>query len=63
MIVQCVHCRRIRVDGVYRLPWPGELSGRVSEVYCPRCAEEMIMRIRAGEFSVDAMAGKRAANG
>ena len=54
MIVKCVQCRRIRVDGLFRLPWPGErLDGRVAEVYCPRCAREMLARIRAGEFATE----------
>ncbi|MDR2392423.1 MAG: hypothetical protein LBE84_12200 [Planctomycetota bacterium] len=54
MIVKCVQCRRIRVDGRFRLPLPGErLEGRTAEVYCPRCAREMLVRIRAGEFAVE----------
>ena len=54
MIVKCLQCRRIRVDGVFRLPWPGELDGRVAEVYCPRCAKERLARIRNGEFVYEA---------
>lgn len=52
MIVQCSMCKRIRVDGGFRLPWPGELEGGVSEVYCPRCAREMLARIQSGEFAM-----------
>ncbi len=64
MIVQCTQCRRIRVDGMFRLPWPGELDEAISEVYCPRCAKEMLARIQAGEFAVgmDEAAGRKAAN-
>ncbi len=51
MIVQCKECRRIRVDGQFRLPWPGELDGEIVEVFCPRCAKELIARVRAGEFA------------
>lgn len=51
MIVQCTQCKRIRVDGVFRLPWPGELSGEISEVFCARCAKEMLARIQSGEFA------------
>lgn len=52
MIVQCLSCRRIRADGIFRLPWPGEMEGaKVSEVYCPRCAKEMLARIQNGEFA------------
>lgn len=50
MIVQCSQCRRIRVDGTFRLPWPGELDGDISEVFCSRCAREMLARIQSGEF-------------
>ncbi|MDR1518557.1 MAG: hypothetical protein LBU23_00220 [Planctomycetota bacterium] len=60
MIVKCLQCQRIRVNGAFRLPWPGELEGRIVEVYCPRCAREMIARIRAGEFAAPA-ARRRAA--
>ena len=64
MIVQCSQCRRIRVDGIFRLPWPGELDGEIAEVFCSRCAREMLARIQAGEFaeSVVAMESRRAAN-
>lgn len=51
MFVQCCVCQRIRVDGKYRLPWPGELSGQVAETYCPRCAEETLKRIQSGEIA------------
>jgi len=51
MFVQCCVCKRIRVDGKYRLPWPGELGGEVAETYCPRCAEETLARIQAGGFA------------
>ena len=64
MIVQCTECRRIRVDGQFRLPWPGELDGEISEVYCPRCARERLERVRAGELAsgFGADAGRLAAN-
>ena len=64
MIVQCSQCRRIRVDGVFRLPWPGELDGEIAEVYCSRCAREMLARIQSGEFARDrdAAGERRAAN-
>lgn len=58
MIVQCSQCKRIRVDGVFRLPWPGELDGEISEVYCAKCAREMLDRIQAGEF-VTGMDGEK----
>ena len=63
MIVKCVQCRRIRVAGRFRLPLPGERpEGRIAEVYCPRCAREMLARIRAGEFAVeDGVAARRGA--
>ena len=51
MIVQCSQCKRIRVDGVFRLPWPGELNGVICEVFCARCAREMLARIQSGEFA------------
>ena|GEM_PF-2015022 len=50
MIVQCSQCKRIRVDGTFRLPWPGELAGEIAEVFCAKCAKEMLDRIRSGEF-------------
>lgn len=59
MFVQCRVCKRLRVDGKYRLPWPGELEGEVAETYCPRCARETLERIRNGEFA--RMAERRAA--
>ncbi len=64
MIVQCSQCRRIRVDGVFRLPWPGELDGEIAEVYCPRCAKEMLKRIQSGEFyrGYAAAGGRKVAN-
>ena len=51
MFVQCRVCKRIRVDGKYRLPWPGELGGEIAETYCPRCAQETLEQIRAGAFA------------
>ena len=51
MFVQCCVCKRIRVDGQYRLPWPGELSTEIAETYCPRCAQETLTRIQTGEFA------------
>jgi len=51
MFVQCRVCKRIRVDGKYRLPWPGELNEQIAETYCPRCAEETLEQIRRGEFA------------
>ena len=64
MIVQCTQCRRIRVDGIFRLPWPGEMSGEIAEVYCARCAKEMLARVQAGEFAygLEARENRRAAN-
>ena len=62
MIVQCTQCRRIRVDGVFRLPWPGELDGDIAEVFCSRCAKDMLARIQSGEFAREAMAERKAAN-
>lgn len=64
MIVQCSQCRRIRVDGVFRLPWPGELDGERAEVFCSRCARERLARIQAGEFarSWEMEAPRKAAN-
>lgn len=59
MFVQCRMCKRIRVDGKYRLPWPGELAGELAETYCPRCAKEMLLKIQQGELSQ--MADRRAA--
>lgn len=61
MIVQCSQCKRIRVDGVFRLPWPGEMDGEISEVYCARCAREMLERIQSGEFVAVAAGEKRRA--
>lgn len=57
MIVQCCVCKRIRVDGQYRLPFPGEIRAETAETYCPRCARETLERIRAGEFA--AMSDRR----
>lgn len=51
MFVQCCICKRIRVDGEYRLPWPGELGSEIAETYCPRCAQETLRRIQAGELA------------
>jgi len=51
MIVQCRLCKRIRDNGRYRLPWPGEISAGVSETYCPRCAHETLTRIQNGEYA------------
>lgn len=62
MIVQCSQCRRIRVDGVFRLPWPGELGGEIAEVFCSRCAKEMLARIQAGEFVFHQERERKAAN-
>lgn len=64
MIVQCSQCRRIRVDGVFRLPWPGELDGEIAEVFCSRCAKERLARVRAGEFAFGfgAQPSRKAAN-
>ena len=64
MIVQCSQCGRIRVDGVFRLPWPGELDGERAEVFCSRCAREMLSRIQSGEFAgmTGTYADRKAAN-
>lgn len=53
MVVQCKECMRIRVGGAFRLPWPGEVTSEVAEVYCSRCARERLARIQAGEFAGD----------
>lgn len=58
MIVQCRVCKRIRDNGEYRLPWPGELGHDIAETYCPRCARETLERIQEGEFA--RMAERRA---
>lgn len=50
MVVQCRMCKRIRVDGDFRLPWMGELSGEIADTYCPHCAEEALQRIQSGEY-------------
>jgi len=54
MIVQCVVCRRIRVNGDFRLPWPGEMreDAGTAETYCPRCARETLRRVQTGEFAM-----------
>ncbi len=64
MIVQCSECLRIRVDGMFRLPWPGELAGEIVEVFCPRCAKDRLARVRAGEFALglERETGRAAAN-
>ncbi len=66
MIVQCSECKRIRVDGMFRLPWPGELQGEIAEVFCSRCARDRLARVQAGEFARDDVAAfmpsRRAAN-
>ncbi len=59
MVVQCRECKRIRVDGEFRLPWPGELNDEVAETYCLRCAQEILARIQDGEFA--RIADRRAA--
>lgn len=51
MIVQCRVCQRIRIDGQYRLPFPGELTNDVAPTYCPRCARETLELIRSGELA------------
>lgn len=51
MIVQCSVCKRIRDNGSFRLPWPGELGSQISETYCPRCASETLSRIQGGDFA------------
>ncbi len=50
MVVQCRMCKRIRVDGDFRLPWMGELSEEITETYCPHCAEETLKQIQNGDF-------------
>ena len=60
MVEQCTECRRIRVDGFFRLPWPGELDDDITEIFCPRCAREKLQRIKSGEFIRDLIVdGKR----
>lgn len=54
MIVQCRVCKRIRDDGEFRLPWPGELGHEIAETYCPRCARETLQRIQNGDFALQA---------
>lgn len=51
MVVQCRVCKRIRDNGQFRLPWPGELGSEIAEVYCQRCASETLDRIQSGEFA------------
>ncbi len=51
MVVQCRVCKRIRDNGSFRLPWPGELGCDIAEVYCQRCASETLARIQNGEFA------------
>lgn len=58
MVIQCRACKRIQEDGQFRLPWPGELGGAITEVYCSRCAQEVLVRIQSGEFA--RMAERRA---
>lgn len=55
---------RIRVEGTFRLPWPGEIGGQeVAEIYCARCAKDRLARVQAGEFAAMAMPQlRRAAN-
>ena len=65
MIVQCSECLRVRVNGNFRLPFPGEIKGEVAEVYCLRCARERLSRVQAGEFATDMAfpaAARKAAN-
>lgn len=63
MVAQCGQCLRIRVEGMFRLPWPGEIGGeQIEEVYCVRCARERLARVRAGEYAMVAYVGRRAAN-
>lgn len=63
MVVQCKQCMRIRVKGMFRLPWPGEIGGQeVEEVFCVRCARERLAQVQAGEFAFVTYAGRRAAN-
>lgn len=50
MTVQCHVCRRIRDNGEYRLPWPGELPMNVTRTYCPECAEKTLGQIRDGKL-------------
>jgi hypothetical protein len=61
MIVKCLYCQRIRVGREFRLPWPKELKGgdEVAEVYCPRCAREMLGRIQSGEFAAESLSAQK----
>ena len=49
--VQCKVCKRIKDQGEFRLPWPGELGYNIREVYCPRCARETLKIIQSGAFA------------
>ena len=49
MTLRCRMCRRIRVNGRFRLPWPDEALDAVREAFCPSCAKEALDRLRAGE--------------
>lgn len=49
MVVQCRVCKRVRDNGQFRPPWPGELPLKISESYCPRCARDTVEAIRRGE--------------
>ncbi len=50
MMVQCKVCKRIRINGRYRMPWPGELAPQVNHTYCPRCARTTLAALQRGEL-------------
>lgn len=49
--IQCKVCKRIKDNGEFRLPWPGELGTDIKEVYCSRCAQETLRLIQNGVFA------------
>ena len=49
--IQCKVCKRIKDNGEFRLPWPGELGTDIKEVYCKRCAQETLKLIQHGVFA------------
>jgi hypothetical protein len=49
MLVQCRVCRKVRDNGRFRQPWPGELPLDVKYTYCPACARETLATLQRGE--------------
>jgi Zn finger protein HypA/HybF involved in hydrogenase expression len=50
MVIQCKVCRRIKVNGRYRYPWPGELPLETNKTYCPKCAEDTLKSLQKGKL-------------